>query len=111
MKSPIRTLALLIVLAGLSVPASAQYKLQIVPETVEVPRGDMLIQNIDTIWTATGTILENASILIRDGIISAIGAGSGCAARRNRHRRPRHNCNPGFGGRAFPLRAFNGGGQ
>jgi imidazolonepropionase-like amidohydrolase len=33
----------------------------------------MLIQNLDTIWTATGTILENSSILIRDGIIAAIG--------------------------------------
>ena len=73
MKSATRTLMVLAHLIGLSVPAAAQFKLQIEPGAVEVPRGDMLIQNIDTIWTATGTILENASILIRDGIISAIG--------------------------------------
>ncbi len=74
MKSATRTLAILTLLIGLSVPAAAQFKLQIEPGVVDVPRGDMLIQNIDTIWTATGTILENASILIRDGIISAIGS-------------------------------------
>jgi imidazolonepropionase-like amidohydrolase len=73
MKSATRILALLALLVGLSVPAAAQFKLQIEPGVVDVPRGDMLIENIDTIWTATGTILENASILIRDGIISAIG--------------------------------------
>jgi len=74
MKSAIRILAIPALLIGLSVPAAAQYKLQIEPGVVDVPRGDMFIQNIDTIWTATGTILENASILIRDGIISAIGS-------------------------------------
>ena len=73
MKSATRVLAILALVIGLSVPAAAQFKLQIEPGIVDVPRGDMLIQNIDTIWTATGTILENASILIRDGIISAIG--------------------------------------
>ncbi len=73
MKTLSRALAILILFAGLTVPANAQFKLQIEPGALEVPRGTMLIQNIDTIWTATGTILENASILIRDGIIAAIG--------------------------------------
>jgi len=40
---------------------------------VDVPRGDLFLQNIDTVWTATGQILEHASILIRDGVIRAIG--------------------------------------
>ncbi len=69
-----RSLAFLALLIGFHVPASAQYKLQIEPGVVDVPRGDMVIENIDTIWTATGTILENSSILIREGIIAAIGA-------------------------------------
>ena len=73
MKSASRIVALVALLVVLSVPASAQYRLQIQPGAIDVPRGDMLIQNVDTIWTATGTILENASILIRDGIIAAIG--------------------------------------
>ena len=73
MKSACSILAIVALAAAFSVPANAQYKLQIEPDAVEVPRGDMLIQNIDTIWTATGEILENASILIRDGIIAAIG--------------------------------------
>jgi imidazolonepropionase-like amidohydrolase len=47
--------------------------MQIEPGAVYVPRSDLFIQNIDTVWTATGEILENASILIRDGVIRAIG--------------------------------------
>lgn len=60
-------------LVTLAVPASAQWKMQIEPGAVDVPRSDLFIQNIDTVWTATGEILENASILIRDGVIQAIG--------------------------------------
>ena len=30
------------------------------------PTGDIFIQNLDAIWTATGRVLENASILIQD---------------------------------------------
>jgi imidazolonepropionase-like amidohydrolase len=69
-----RFLALGALLAGFAVPVSAQWKMQIEPGAVDVPRGDLFIQNIDTVWTATGEILENASILIRDGVIRAIGA-------------------------------------
>jgi hypothetical protein len=37
------------------------------------PTGDLFIQNLDAVWTAAGEILENASILIRDGIIREMG--------------------------------------
>jgi imidazolonepropionase-like amidohydrolase len=68
-----RIVALGALLAGWSASASAQWKMQIEPGAVEVPRGDLFIDNIDTVWTATGEILEHASILIRDGVIRAIG--------------------------------------
>lgn len=73
MRSTSRIFAMVVLLVGIALPAAAQWKLQIEPGAVEVPRGDMLIQNIDTVWTATGTILEDVSILIREGIIAAIG--------------------------------------
>ena len=37
------------------------------------PTGDLLIRNLDAVWTATGRVLENTSILIRDGKITEIG--------------------------------------
>jgi imidazolonepropionase-like amidohydrolase len=37
------------------------------------PTGDLLIQNLDTVWTAIGEPIAGASILIRDGIIRQIG--------------------------------------
>ena len=73
MRTRSQTLVLGAFLAVLAVPASAQWKMQIEPGAVDVPRADLFIQNIDTIWTATGKILENVSILIRDGVIRAIG--------------------------------------
>jgi len=39
------------------------------------PRGDLFIQNLDAVWTAAGEVLEGASILIRDGVIEALGQG------------------------------------
>src|SRR5690625_53170 len=37
------------------------------------PSGTLFISDLDAIWTATGTVLEGASISIRDGKIVAIG--------------------------------------
>lgn len=39
------------------------------------PTGTLLIQNIDTIWTATGQVLAGADILIVDGVIRELGTG------------------------------------
>ena len=39
------------------------------------PKGSLFIQDLDTIWTAAGTILTRASILIVDGVIEEIGVG------------------------------------
>ena len=38
------------------------------------PTGDLFIQNLDAVWTATGRILENTSILIRGGKIEGVGS-------------------------------------
>ena len=66
------------ILASLAIfgaaPATAQeYRAQIEEGAVEVPRGDLLIRDLDAIWTAAGDVLEDASILILDGKIRAIG--------------------------------------
>ncbi len=66
-------LGVLVVLSGLTQTAQAQWKQQIEPGTVDVPRGDLFIQNLDTVWTGIDGIRENTSILIRNGIIRAIG--------------------------------------
>ena len=69
------TLILGALLAGPIAPAAnAQWKTQIDPGSVDVPRGNLFIRNIDTVWTANDGIYENVSILIRDGVISAIGS-------------------------------------
>ncbi len=52
---------------------SQEIRPQIAPGAVEVPRGDLFIQNLDAIWTAAGDVLQNSSILIRNGKIEAIG--------------------------------------
>jgi imidazolonepropionase-like amidohydrolase len=67
--------AMVLVLAPLAV-AEAQdrtWKQQIRPGEIDVPRGSIVIQNLDSVWTATGEVLEGVSIVIRDGIIRAIG--------------------------------------
>lgn len=73
-------LALAILALGLAAPAGAQlapapYRPQIERGAVDVPRGSVLIRGIDSLWTATGRILTNADIVIRDGVIREIGSG------------------------------------
>ncbi len=70
----VRVSGALVLLMGVVTSAYAQWKQQIEPGVVEVPRGDLFIQNIDTVWTGVNGVLENTSILIRDGIIRAIGS-------------------------------------
>jgi imidazolonepropionase-like amidohydrolase len=53
----------------------ASFRPQIADGAVSVPRGSVLIRGIDSVWTATGAILTNADILIRDGVIRQIGHG------------------------------------
>ena len=56
-----------------TVLTNPDYKVQIEEGAVDVPRGSLLIQNLETVWTATGEILSGVDILIRDGIIREIG--------------------------------------
>ncbi|MFP4624273.1 MAG: amidohydrolase family protein [Gemmatimonadota bacterium] len=49
------------------------YKPQIEEGAVNVPRGSIVIQDLDSVWTAAGEILTGVDILIRDGIIREIG--------------------------------------
>jgi len=72
--SSIRILALTFLLA--LPPASLLGQgldLQLPADSRLYPTGDLLIRNLDAVWTAAGDILENASILIRDGVIREIG--------------------------------------
>ena len=43
-------------------------------EALPAPTGNLVIRNLDAIWTATGEVLRNSSIAVRDGIITGIGA-------------------------------------
>ncbi len=74
--------ATLFALTGPVSPTAAQtptvltnpdYDVQIEEGAVDVPRGSLLIQDIDSVWTATGEILTGVDILIRDGIVREIG--------------------------------------
>jgi imidazolonepropionase-like amidohydrolase len=56
-----------------AVLTNPEYAPQIEEGAVEVRRGSLLIQGIDSVWTATGQILTGVDILIRDGIIREIG--------------------------------------
>jgi imidazolonepropionase-like amidohydrolase len=69
------TLALLVALAvgPLAPQAAAQWEMQVRPGEIDVPRGTLVIQNLDEVWTAAGDVLKNVSILVKDGIIEAIG--------------------------------------
>ncbi len=61
---------------ALSVPtATAQERSTVQAEagSIDSPRGDLFISNLDSVWTATGEVLENVSIDIRDGVIRMIG--------------------------------------
>jgi imidazolonepropionase-like amidohydrolase len=67
--------AVLAALLALPVPGGAQDdpEPQIEEGAVDVPRGDLLVRDLDRVWTATGEQLEDVSILVRDGKIRAIG--------------------------------------
>ena len=70
--------------ALLALPAMAAAQIAPNTETLQIPdnagtypTGTILIQNIDTVWTAAGDPIAGASILIRDGIIREIGMNLG----------------------------------
>ncbi len=42
--------------------------------SIDYPRGTVVIENLDAVWTAAGEVLENVSIVVRDGVIREIGA-------------------------------------
>ncbi len=71
------TIRLIPVLATLgcvvAAPATAQWQPQIEPGTVEVPRGNLFIRNLEAVWTANDSIHRGVSILVRDGVVRAIG--------------------------------------
>jgi len=67
--------AIVLATASLWTPASAQdWKVQVERGAVDAPRGSIVIQNLDSVWTANGQVLEGVSIVIREGIIREIGA-------------------------------------
>lgn len=73
-----RTAGAALAVLALALPACAQlapadFSTQLEPGAVDVPRGTMLIQNIDSVWTAAGEILTDTDILIRDGVVREIG--------------------------------------
>lgn len=53
--------------------AAQQYKQQIAPGAVPVPRGDLFIRDADAVWTANDTVYRHVSMLVRGGVIRAIG--------------------------------------
>jgi imidazolonepropionase-like amidohydrolase len=53
-------------------PPVSQVYLQ--TEARRAPTGSLLIRDLDEVWTATGEVLRNTSIVVRDGRIVAIGA-------------------------------------
>ncbi|NIN73248.1 MAG: amidohydrolase family protein [Gemmatimonadetes bacterium] len=74
MKKLGRLISVIALVAGtLASPARAQWDVQIERGAIDVPRGTLVIQNLDAVWTATGEVLENVSIVVRDGIIREIG--------------------------------------
>ncbi len=54
-------------------PRRPQVDLQLPEGAGTYPTGDILIRNLDALWTATGRVLENTSILIQAGKIVEIG--------------------------------------
>ena len=77
-RSLFATLGLVLATGLSSAPAVAQngpWEPQIPEGTGTYPVGSILIQNIDTVWTAAGAPMANVDILIVDGVIREIGAG------------------------------------
>ena len=64
---------LVLAAAVLATPLEAQWRPQIEEGAITVPRGDLFIRNLDAVWTANDSVYHNASILIRNGVIRAIG--------------------------------------
>lgn len=75
MRKRVGMAGMLLALAPLAT-AEAQdgnWKQQIRAGEIDVPRGSIVIQNLDSVWTAAGEVLEGVSIVIRDGVIRQIG--------------------------------------
>ena len=73
-----RTLATLLTIAVLTAGSGTaqtapKWEMQVKPGDINVPRGAMVIQNLDAVWTAAGDVLDNVTIVVRDGIIREIG--------------------------------------
>ncbi len=74
MRTLARTLTALALAAGPLAPAvSGQWDVQVRPGEIDVPRGSLVIRDLDVVWTAAGQVLENVSIVVRDGVIREIG--------------------------------------
>ncbi len=58
---------------GQAAPRGANWDVQLPEGAGTFPKGDIFLLNLDAVWTATGRVLENTSILIRDGVIVEIG--------------------------------------
>jgi len=66
--------AVLLALGVIAVPVGAQeWEPQIPADAGTHPTGSILVQDIDSVWTAAGEVLEGADILIVDGVIEQIG--------------------------------------
>ena len=74
MRSLKTLVAITVLTAGPLVAQDApRWMMQVEPGTIDYPRGTVVIQNLDALWTAAGEVLENVSIVVRDGIIREIG--------------------------------------
>jgi imidazolonepropionase-like amidohydrolase len=60
---------------GVVPPPAAGARVQVPRGAVQFPKGNLLIERVDSVWTAAGTVLAEVSILVRDGRIAAIGHG------------------------------------
>jgi len=54
-------------------PENAGDSLQVASGALSVPQGDLLVRGLDSVWTATDTVLTDVSVLVRDGEIREIG--------------------------------------
>ncbi len=85
----VRTLIVALLLGALPLSAHAQggrrgrpqapppprWDVQLPADIRLYPTGDLFIRDLDAVWTAAGRVLENASILIREGVIEDMGEG------------------------------------
>ena len=63
-----------IAVGPLAASGTAQgWKPQVARGSIDYPRGALVIENLDAVWTAAGDVFENVSIVVRDGIIREIG--------------------------------------